>query len=205
MGPDAVGNFRVISNGLITPLIMLRSCGLLSALFHRHHGRAKRSMGDRHDSTPSAVDIRTAKDGDLESLVEAHGSEISASQIKRRLEESREEFRTMLVAVQEGRAVGSVSIGGGRFQREDSLRLFALDVGPAFRRNGVGSALVYAVETIAAESGLDKVNMEVEIDNEDAIRLYSRLGYRICGDPVMDRWTRLKDDGTSETIEVPVL
>ena len=51
---------------------------------------------------------------------------------------------------------------------------------------------------------MDEVNLEVEIDNEDAIRLYHRLGYRICGDTVMDRWTRLEDDGSSETIEVPV-
>ena len=161
-------------------------------------------MGNRPDTTPSAVEIRTATDGDLESLAEAHGSETSAAQIKRRLEESREGFRTMLVAVQEGRTVGSVSIGGGRFQREDSLRLFALDVGQAFRRKGVGTALIEAVEAIAVESDMDKVNLEVEIDNEDAIRLYRRLGYRICGDAVMDRWTKLGDDGSSETIEVPV-
>ena len=82
--------------------------------------------------------------------------------------------------------------------------MFALDVGQAFRRKGVGTALVKAVEEIAAESGLDEVNLEVESDNEDAIRLYRRLGYRICGDAVMDRWTKLGDDGSSETIEVPV-
>ena len=152
----------------------------------------------------NALEIRIATDCNLESLVEAHGPDISAAQIKRRLEENRKGFRTMLVAVQEGRAVGSISIGGGRFQRPESLRLFALDVGPAFRRNGVGTALVKATEAIAAESGMGEVNLEVEIDNEDAIRLYLRLGYRICGDAVMDRWTRLEDDGSSETIEVPV-
>ena len=110
----------------------------------------------------------------------------------------------MLVAVQEGRAVGSVSIGGGSFQKEGSLRLFALDVGPAFQRNGVGTALINAVEVIADERGLDEANLEVEIDNKDAIRLYRRLGYRIFGGPVMDRWTVLRDDGSSETIEAPV-
>ena len=51
---------------------------------------------------------------------------------------------------------------------------------------------------------MDEANLEVEVDNEDAIRLYHRLGYRICSDPVMDRWTKLEDDGTSQTIEVPV-
>ncbi|MXZ02569.1 MAG: GNAT family N-acetyltransferase [Chloroflexi bacterium] len=152
----------------------------------------------------NALEIRIATDCDLESLVDAHGPGISAAQIKRRLEESRKGFRTMLVAVKEGRAVGSVSIGGGSFQRKGSLRLFALDVGPEFRRNGIGTALVEAVEAKAAAQNLDEVNLEVEIDNEGAIRLYRRLGYTICGEPVMDRWTRLGDDGSSETIEVPV-
>ena len=161
-------------------------------------------MQSKRDTTTSGVEIRIATDGDLESLAEAHGSGISAAQIKRRLEESRQGFRTVLVAVKEDRAVGSVSIGGGRFQRTGSLRLFALDVGPAFRRKGVGTALVHAVEAIAAERGLDEVNLEVEINNEDAIRLYRRLGYRICGDAVMDCWARLRDDGSSETIKVPV-
>ena len=177
---------------------------MLSAFFHQHRARAKRSMGNRRDTTTSAVEIRIATDCDLGSLADAHGPGISAAQIKRRLEESTKGFRSMFVAVKEGRAVGSISIGGGRFQRPGSLRLFALDVGPAFQRKGVGTALVKAVEDIAAESGMDEVNLEVEIDNEDAIRLYRRLGYRICGDAVMDRWTRLEDDGSSKTIEVPV-
>ena len=151
-----------------------------------------------------ALEIRIATDCDLESLADAHGPGISVAQIKRRLEESRKGFRTMLVAIKEGRSVGSVSIGGGRFRRRGSLRLFALDVGPAFRRNGVGTALINAVESIAAESDMEEVNLEVAIDNADAIRLYHRLGYRICGNAVMDCWTRLRDDGSGETIEVPV-
>ena len=153
---------------------------------------------------PDAVEIRIATDRDLESLADAHDPGISAAQIERWLEESRMGFRTLLVAVKEGRAVGSVSIGGGRHQRKGSLRLFALDVGPAFRRNGVGTALVKAVEAIAAGRDLDEVNLEVTIDNKDAIRLYRRLGYRKCGDPLMDRWNRMHDNGSSEMIEVPV-
>ena len=82
---------------------------------------------------PDAVEIRIATDRDLESLADAHDPGISAAQIERWLEESRMGFRTLLVAVKEGRAVGSVSIGGGRHQRKGSLRLFALDVGPAFQ------------------------------------------------------------------------
>ena len=152
----------------------------------------------------NALEIRTATDRDLESLTNALGPELSAEHIAQRFEESKAGIRTMLVAVRNGLAIATISIGGGRFQREGSLRLFALNVGQAFRRKGVGTALVKAVEAIAANRGLHEVNLEVTIDNEDSIRLYRNLGYRICGDTVMGHWRNIRDDGTSETIEVPV-
>ena len=151
-----------------------------------------------------ALEIRIAAESDLELLAESFAHGTSAAQLQRRLEESKCGLRTMLVAVLKGRAVGAVSIGGWGHQRVGSLRLFALDVGAAFQRKGVGTALINAVETIAADRGLNEVNLEVEIDNEDAIRLYRALGYRICGEPVMDRWNLLRDDGSSDSIEVPV-
>ncbi len=112
-------------------------------------------------------------------------------------------FRIMLVAVKEGQVMGTVSIGGSRFQRRGSLRIFALDVGSAFRRKGVGTELVKAVEAIAAYRKLDEVNLEVATDNENAIRLYRRLGFRKCGDVIMDRWQRERGDGSIEMIEAP--
>ena len=94
-------------------------------------------------------------------------------------------------------------MGGHGFQRPGSLRLFALDVGAAIRRRGVGTALVKAVEAIASRRALDEVNLEVAIGNRDAIRLYERLGYRRHGDPVSDRWERRLDDGSSQMVDVP--
>ena len=111
----------------------------------------------------------------------------------------------MLVAELEGRAVGTVSIGGRRFQRPGSLRLFALDVGAAFRGQGIGTALVGSVETRVAEQALNQVNLEAAVENEDAIRLYEWLEYRRVGEPVMDSWERLHDDGSSELVEMPSL
>ena len=148
--------------------------------------------------------IRMASECDLESLSAALEPELSAAHIAQRFEESKAGIRTMLVAVRDGAAIATISIGGGRFQREGSLRLFALNVGAAFRRKGVGTALVKTVEAIAAESGLAEVNLEVTTDNEDAIRLYRKLGYRICGDTVMGHWQNMLYDGSSETIEAPL-
>ena len=109
----------------------------------------------------------------------------------------------MLVAELDGQVVGTVSMGGHGFQRPGSLRLFALDVGAAFRRRGVGTALVKAVEAMASGRALDEVNLEVAIGDRDAIRLYERLGYRRHGDPVSDRWERRLDDGSSQLVDVP--
>ena len=156
------------------------------------------------DATMMPVAIRIASERDLESLTASLRPELSAAHIAQRFEESRAGIRTMLVAVTDGLAIATISIGGGRFQRVGSLRLFALNVGAAFRRKGVGTALVKAVEAIAVERGLAEVNLEVTIDNEDAIRLYRKLGYRICGDTVMGHWQNMLDDGSSETIEAPL-
>ena len=152
----------------------------------------------------NALEIRVARIHDLESLANALGPEAGAAQLSTRFEESRSGIRTMLIAARDGVAIATISIGGGQFQREGAMRLFALNVGPAFRRRGVGTALVKAVEAIAAERGLAEVNLEVTIDNEDSIRLYRKLGYRICGDTVTGRWERKLDDGSSETIEAPL-
>ena len=46
---------------------------------------------------------------------------------------------------------------------------------------------------------LDEVNLEVSVENEDAIRLYERLGYRRLPEQVTDRWEQLGDDGSAMT------
>lgn len=79
--------------------------------------------------------------------------------------------------------------------------MFALDVGQAFRRQGVGTALIEAVEEMARLAGLGNVNLEVAVDNAGALRLYERLGYHRTGEPVTDRWEQQADDGSSEQIE----
>ena len=155
------------------------------------------------ETNSARLSVRPAVDGDLGPLTAALGPDVPAAQIARRLEESRLGYRDMLVAELDGRVVGTVSMGGHGFQRPGSLRLFALDVGAAFRRRGVGTALVKAVEAMASARALDEVNLEVAIDNKDAIRLYERLGYRRHGDPVSDRWERRLDDGSSQLVDVP--
>ena len=140
---------------------------------------------------------------DIGGLIEALAPGVGEAQVRMRFEESRDGYRDILVAELDGCPVGTVSMGGHGFPRPGSLRLFALDVGEAFRGRGVGTALVNAVEAAAADRALTEVNLEVAIENEDPVRLYERLGYKRLGKPVLDRWEQPLDDGGSRLVEEP--
>ena len=145
--------------------------------------------------------IRLVRCADVEALADSLSPDVSAAQVKRRFEESQHGYRTMLVAELEGSAVGTVSMGGGRFQRPGSLRMFALDVGIEFRGCGIGTALIRAVEAMAVDMGTSEVNLEVSVENEDAIRLYERLGFHRLPEQATDRWEQMSEDGSSRTVE----
>ena len=140
---------------------------------------------------------------DIGGLIAALAPGVGEAQMRMRFEESLDGYREILVAELDGCPVGTVSMGGHGFQRPGSLRLFALDVGEAFRGRGVGTALVNGVEAAAADRALTEVNLEVAIGNEDPVRLYERLGYKRLGKPVLDRWEQPLDDGGSRLVEEP--
>ena len=145
--------------------------------------------------------IRQVKSADVDRLADSLSPEVSLSQVRRRYEENLLGYREMLVAELDGQIAGTVSKGGWGFQRSGSLRMFALDVGRAFRNKGVGTALIHAVESAAIGLNLDEVNLEVSVDNVDAIRLYERLGYRRLPEPVTDSWDELDEHGHRRTVE----
>ena len=161
-------------------------------------------MGEVRLSCRSArLRVRSAEPSDMGALAAALAPEVSAAQVRQRFEQAQDGHREILVAELDGRPVGTVSMGGHRFQRPGSLHLFALDVGAAFRGQGVGTALVRAVEAAAAGRALREVNLEVAVENEDAVKLYERLGYRRLREQVMDRWERRHDDGSIRVVEAP--
>ena len=53
-----------------------------------------------------------------------------------------------------------------------------LDVASACRGQGIGHALMQAVEALAQDAGAVEVRLHVSAQNAAAIRLYERLGYR---------------------------
>ena len=52
---------------------------------------------------------------------------------------------------------------------------------PQSRGTGVGEALLNAVADTARERGAERIELDVEADNEGAIRFYKRKGFDIGG------------------------
>ncbi len=136
------------------------------------------------------ITVRPAIKSDIAEMSETLAGELSPEQLANRWLECVAGNRVMLVGLLDGDVAGTVSMGGHNHQRPNSLRLFALDVAPEYRRHGVGSALVREVEREAGLRGLGQVNLEVAVENGGAARLYESLGYRRLGQPIIDRWQR---------------
>ncbi len=147
------------------------------------------------------INVRRVRASDIPQLISALAPEVSATQVGSRFQEHLDGYREMLVAELDDNVVGTVSTSGHRFQIPESLRMLALDVGSAYRRQGIGTLLIEAVEAKAQREGFSKVNLEVALGNDGALRLYESLGYRSVGSPVTDRWTRTTEDGRREQVE----
>lgn len=63
----------------------------------------------------------------------------------------------------------------------DEAEVFSIGVARAFRKRGVGTALMATMDEIARLRGARSVFLEVGIDNRAARALYSKAGYEIVG------------------------
>lgn len=94
-----------------------------------------------------------------------------------------------LIAVDGGEIVGSVMVG------YDGHRGFInyLAVGPAYRRQGLGRALMAEAELRLLREGCPKVNLQVRAANEGVVAFYRELGYAV--EEMVDMGKRLIVDG----------
>ena len=63
------------------------------------------------------------------------------------------------------------------YRDEDYIYLDDLSVAEGCRNKGIGTKLIHTAEQYAEEIGITKIMFHVEKTNEDAYRLYLRLGY----------------------------
>ncbi|WP_037604264.1 GNAT family N-acetyltransferase [Streptacidiphilus rugosus] len=93
-----------------------------------------------------------------------------------------------VVAVVDGRPAGMVS-GVPDEEAEDAVELISMWVSPAARGQGVGDALMQAVEHWATGRGAAHIRLSVMPDNPRAAALYERHGFTdtgVPGDPLPD-------------------
>lgn len=57
--------------------------------------------------------------------------------------------------------------------------IVTIDVSPEFRRRGFGSNLISAVKLILNELDINKISLQVSVDNETAIEFYLTQGFEI--------------------------
>src|SRR4051794_35303676 len=144
------------------------------------------------------VVVRPVKREELPALAEAL-VETSEAQLANRWREQELGYRELLVAEQAGAYVGTVSIGDSE-SPPASLHLFALEVAPELRGQGIGGAIVRHVVEEAQRRQRVAVYLEVRVDNP-ARRLYHRLGFRRTGPDFVNTWWRFKADGTRDRVD----
>lgn len=83
-----------------------------------------------------------------------------------------------LVARIDGRAVGCGALVVGTDRTAEIKRMI---VDAAFRKHGIGRALLEALETAAKQEAVRMIRLETGPLNTDALALYRRYGYRERG------------------------
>jgi len=147
-----------------------------------------------------ALNIRTATTSDLPALVKSLCPELERAQLKNRFTEQQAGLRLVLVLEVDDELVGTVSIDPNPDPDGSTRRLFALDVGKRYRRHGFAIELINAVEEHVLADGHRAVRLDVAIDNDAAINLYEKLGYKPVGQPNQLQWSVQVDGGSSEII-----
>jgi ribosomal protein S18 acetylase RimI-like enzyme len=142
--------------------------------------------------------IRPAGWDDLEPLLPVVGPprEPEASRRARlrvRLAASGRGDEELMVALVADRYLGLVSLRWVGGCDPPYPWLYGLRVVPAERGRGIGRALVEAAEAAARVRGAAVMSLDVDMDNEDAIRFYRRLGYEGAVEH-LHRWRSVDPD-----------
>jgi ribosomal protein S18 acetylase RimI-like enzyme len=103
------------------------------------------------------------------------------------------------IAFRDGQPVGFGNLG----VRGNEAWIGGVGVVPKARRSGVGEVLMRALHQQARERGVERIWLEVIVENTGALTLYEKLGYRVVRD--VEVWSLpARDDAESAAGEVPV-
>lgn len=150
-------------------------------------------------SVTASLRIRPLRKLEIADLAQAIPDELTEGQVANRWREQETGFREVLVAEVEGEIVGTVSIRKTA-DPWSSMHLFALEVSPQRRGQGIGSTMVEYVIEEARRRGCGRVFLEVRVDNR-ARRLYHRLGFRRVGKSFVNAWWHFDDRSGQQRVE----
>lgn len=130
-----------------------------------------------------SVEITDASSGDIDELysieLTCFGTEAFT---KQQLAYLLADYDSMgLAAKIDGKIVGFIV--GSFYTERNSLagHILTIDVIPRYRRKGVGSVLMKAIEDIFRQKNVRTNHLEVREDNSAALKLYEKLGYKRIG------------------------
>lgn len=122
----------------------------------------------------ATLEIRPAGEGDLAAIRAIFAGALpEVWSLAALREELSYPYACFLCAVQAGEVAG---FADARFVFGDG-ELLNIAVSPAFRRRGVGKALLDAVFAAAKEAQVQVLTLEVRARNQDARRFYEALGF----------------------------
>jgi GNAT superfamily N-acetyltransferase len=151
------------------------------------------------------AEVRRLERVDLEALNATRPS-WNAREYERRLSEQDRSLAVQLVAWVDQVAVGAgmLVLPGNEEWSESAYRetcpeIRDLGVGAAWRRRGIGRALIDGLEDEARATGATRIGLGVglDADYQAARSLYERLGYRFAHGPFVNAASLERDDGTS--------
>jgi N-acetylglutamate synthase-like GNAT family acetyltransferase len=102
------------------------------------------------------------------------------------------------IACRDGEPIGLANLG----VRERDAWIGGVGVVPSARRAGVGEALMRAVHDEARSRGVERVWLEVIVENTSALALYEKLGYEVVQD--VEVWTLPAAAGDHAGRDVPM-
>jgi len=127
--------------------------------------------------------IRDAKAGDAKAIAElltelGYPNDEHFVLKKLRVFSERDFSRVLIAEVEHGVAGFICFDAQPLFHQEGKIgTIMALSIGEAFRRQGIGRALVERVETISKDVGCIKIAVASGLHRADAHRFYLELGY----------------------------
>ena len=125
--------------------------------------------------------IRPAVGTDLDAIYALECASFATDRLSRRglRRFLKARHKPVLAARFSGRIVGYILISLPA--RSDSARVYSLAVEATHGGRGVGRELLHAAERYARAHGRTRLRLEARYDNEAAIALYEKLGYRNFG------------------------